>query len=103
MNEFPRMIYKAGGIYEINGGMLDYMIVENAGELDTAMADGWALTPEDAIIPPAIVVLDSVISPDDAPPTRAELEAKATELGIAFDGRTSDSKLASKINAALQG
>jgi hypothetical protein len=30
---------------------------------------------------------------DTAPPTRAELEAKATELGIRFDGRTKDKKL----------
>ena len=32
-------------------------------------------------------------APDDAPPTRAELEAKANELGIRFDGRTKDKKL----------
>ena len=30
---------------------------------------------------------------DNAAPTRAELEAKATELGIRFDGRTKDKKL----------
>ena len=30
---------------------------------------------------------------DNAPPTRAELETKATELGIKFDGRWSDKRL----------
>jgi hypothetical protein len=38
---------------------------------------------------------------DDAPPTRAELEAKATQLALKFDGRTSDKKLAHLINKKL--
>jgi hypothetical protein len=38
---------------------------------------------------------------DDAPPTRAELEAKATELGIKFDGRTKDKKLGQLIQDKL--
>jgi hypothetical protein len=38
---------------------------------------------------------------DDAAPTRAELEAKATELGIRFDGRTRDKKLGQLIQDRL--
>lgn len=38
---------------------------------------------------------------DNSEPTRAELEAKAKELEIAFDGRTTDRILAEKIAAAL--
>ena len=38
---------------------------------------------------------------DDAAPTREELEAKATELGIPFNGRTSNKKLTSLIETAL--
>ena len=38
---------------------------------------------------------------DDAAPTRAELEAKATELGIRFDGRTKDKKLGQLIEDRL--
>ena len=38
---------------------------------------------------------------DDVPPTRAELEAKATELGIRFDGRTRDKKLGQLIQDRL--
>ena len=34
---------------------------------------------------------------------RAELEAKATELGLKFDGRTTDAKLLAKIDEALKG
>ena len=44
-----------------------------------------------------------VIEIDNAAPTRSELEAKATELGIKFDGRTSSKKLGKLIDTALQG
>lgn len=41
-------------------------------------------------------------APDEnAPPTRAELEAKAKELGIRFDGRTGDKKLGQLIQDRL--
>jgi hypothetical protein len=39
---------------------------------------------------------------DDAPPTRAELEQKAAELGVKFDGRTTDGALLRRINAAMK-
>lgn len=38
---------------------------------------------------------------DNAAPTREELEAKATELKIKFDGRTSDKKLGQLIESKL--
>ena len=38
---------------------------------------------------------------EDAPPTRAELETKAKELGIRFDGRTRDKKLGQLIHDRL--
>lgn len=38
---------------------------------------------------------------NDAAPTREELEAKATELGIRFDGRTKDKKLGQLIQDRL--
>lgn len=38
---------------------------------------------------------------EDATPTRAELEQKAEELKLKFDGRTSDAKLAKMIEEAL--
>jgi ribosomal protein L32E len=39
----------------------------------------------------------------DAPPTREEMAIKARELGIKFDGRTSNKKLSSLIATALGG
>lgn len=48
----------------------------------------------------AVEVVEAVPE-DDAAPTRAELEAKATELGIRFDGRTKDKKLGQLIQDRL--
>jgi hypothetical protein len=48
----------------------------------------------------AVEVVDTAPK-DDAAPTRAELEAKATELGIRFDGRTKDKKLGQLIQDRL--
>ena len=45
--------------------------------------------------------VESADPEDDAAPTRAELEAKATELGIRFDGRTRDKKLGQLIQDKL--
>lgn len=48
----------------------------------------------------ALEVVDTAPE-DDAAPTRAELEAKAKELGIRFDGRTGDKKLGQLIQDRL--
>jgi len=45
--------------------------------------------------------VDTTVPDDNAAPTRAELEAKATELGIRFDGRTRDKKLGQLIQDRL--
>ncbi len=50
----------------------------------------------------AKVVIEPVVTEnDDAMPTREELETKAIELGLKFDGRTSDKKLTKLIAEAL--
>jgi len=52
----------------------------------------------------AVEVIESDESVEsDAPPTREEMSDKARELGIKFDGRTSDKKLSSLIATALGG
>jgi len=48
----------------------------------------------------AVEVVDTAPE-DEAAPTREELEAKATELGIRFDGRTKDKKLGQLIQDRL--
>lgn len=74
------------------------VITIDATEVNEYLSQGYADTP---------AAFDGVqsepeIPADDAPVTRAELEAKATELGIKFDGRTTDAKLAERIADALK-
>jgi hypothetical protein len=93
--EFPRLVYKSPTIHQL---------VEDAERLEAALSAGWFNTVPEAIKGVADV---KPAEPSDAgessrPPTRAELEEKAIELGIKFDGRTSDRKLLDQINAALE-
>lgn len=97
-NEYPRMLYKAGGPHKLSDGNFDYLIVDDAPGLALALGDGWALTTLDALEPRR----NPVPVEDDAPPTRAEMEAKARELKLSFNARTSDANLAAKIAAALK-
>jgi len=111
-------------------GVLD---VFDTRSMENSLARGWHLTLEAAVAAveasarpavaapqaaaivsaPAIAEKPAVVDtepqveqacePDDAPPTRAELEEKARELGIKFDGRTSDKLLLKRISEALEG
>jgi hypothetical protein len=69
------------------------VITVDAAEVSDYLAQGYADTPA-AFEGLESEVVDEVPA-DDAPVTRAELEAKATDLGLTFDGRTTDAKLAS--------
>jgi len=105
MNEFPRMIYRAGGTEEIHGGRFSTLIVHDDEELAAALADGWHVSTCEArdagqAAAPAPTV--AAVPADDAPPTRAELESKATELGIEFSPRIGDAKLAERIAEKLK-
>jgi hypothetical protein len=55
---------------------------------------------EPVVVADVIEVVE-VAPVDDSPPTRDEMEFKARELGIKFDGRTSDKKLDALIVTAL--
>ena len=48
-----------------------------------------------------VVEVKDTAQDENAAPTRAELEAKAKELGIRFDGRTGDKKLGQLIQDRL--
>lgn len=114
-NDFPKMLYRAGGSEPIHGGHFATLIVDDEAGEAAALADGWFVATDDAAeadrvakaaaldaaeakaIAEAQAVVDA-----NAQPTRAELEQKATELGLPFDGRTSDRKLRDLIAAAIE-
>jgi hypothetical protein len=102
------MLYKAPGPHFCDGSMVDYIVVPDHLD-DETVASGWFRTIHEALAAVAPVVASEPVSDasevvsDDAPPTRAEMEQKATELGIKFDGRTTDAKLLARIEEALKG
>lgn len=120
MDKFPQMLFRAPGPEPMHGGMFATRIVADEAEMDAALADGWhESTPAAA---EAAKLAEQVQtntyadgttatgpgplpeqSPaeDNAQPTRAELEQKATELGLEFRSNISDAKLAERINAKL--
>lgn len=114
MDRFPKMLFcfpalaLAGAFSEaLQDGTYGIRTVASDEEHDAALAEGWCETPADArrtytdriaaALEPETPAVD-----DNAPPTRAELEAKATELSITFRSNTSDKALADRIAAALE-
>ena len=103
------MLYKAPGPHQIDNRMVDYIIVDMDQD-DEFVAQGWFRTIDEAVAASegvkaeekaAVAAIE--VPADDAPPTRAEMEQKARELGIKFDGRTTDAKLLERIEDALKG
>jgi hypothetical protein len=100
MTEFPAMVYKSPGKHLGAGGSYDFAGVENAEELQAKLKDGWFSSLPEAI--ESENKEETAKEDDTAPASRQELEEKATELGVKFDGRFSDKKIAQLIEAALQ-
>jgi hypothetical protein len=102
MTEFPALVYRVPGKHLGAGGTYDFEGVNNAEELQAKLKEGWFWSLTEAIESKETVpVAEAKESDDTAPPTRQELEQKATELGIKFDGRFSDKKIAQLIDEAL--
>lgn len=85
---FPTIVYRCPGDHHCAGGTYGYKGAEDAEALTALLADGWFRSLPEAI---------AGDHDDTAPPTRLELETEAAALGIAFDGRTTDKRLAEKI------
>lgn len=105
MSDYPKYVYRKAQNAREDHSAFESLVVVNDDDLSQALLYGWhhdvisALTEEDK---PAASDGDlSAVADDDLPPTRAELEAKAEQLGLKFDGRTSDRKLGIMISEAL--
>jgi hypothetical protein len=102
--EYPAFVYRKADKARQDGSKFDTLLVHNDDERKSALDVGWADDVLQALAPKqkTVVVGEPVsVLEDDAPPTRSELESKATELGLKFDGRTSDRKLCLMIDEAL--
>ncbi len=103
---FPKAIFTAPGDELVDGEGVKSRVVTSQDELDLALADGWHETPRGALDAHQAVLdaqrkADEEAKDENRAPTRAELEQKATELGIAFKAQTSDKKLAEAIATKL--
>lgn len=97
-DQFPTIVYKGQGPHSRAGGTFDYSSANNQEELEAKLTSGWY-----ASLPEAIEAHDNpgTVKSDDAPPTRVELEAKAKELGIKFNAKTTDAQLGELIAKKL--
>lgn len=95
--QFPTVVYKSPGMHQCPGSTYSYKGAADDAELAGLLESGWFRT-----LPEALAGEPEESPADDSLPTRAELEAKATELGIKFDGRATDAGLLKKINAELE-
>jgi len=122
--QFPNLVYRSPGPHKCKqGGKIGtycYRQVNNFDDLTAAIKDGFYPTKALAVEKPDDFNWgdyaeaqgwtddepDETETPEtseiDAPPTREELEAKARELGISFNGNTKDATLITKINEALE-
>lgn len=106
--DFPNLVYRCPGEHQRPGGTYGYRAVQDESQLQDALAAGWFKTLPEAIEGKAAASekqqeqAPEAPADNDAPPTRAELEQKAAELGITFSPNIGDKKLAEKIAAALK-
>ena len=95
---YPTIVYKCPGQHQRPGGTYSYLGIDSEDELKVALSGGWHLTLEEAIEPNKAVRNDD---PIESKPTRDEMNQKGAELGLKFDGRTSDKKLLKMIEDAI--
>jgi hypothetical protein len=94
--EFPQALYRMPGVEMLDLGGFTTVLAHNEADREAKFADGFHATQEEAK-----AAFEGAVQTANAP-TREELEQKATELGIGFNGRTTDAKLAAAIDAKLK-
>ena len=97
----PTIVYKSPGNHQCPGSTYSYKAATDGAELSALLAAGWFRTLPEALTGKSVEDTAEELD-DNSAPTREELETMATELGIKFDGRTTDAGLLKKINAELE-
>jgi hypothetical protein len=103
MMDFPLFVYKKSSV---KGSLIPFktLLVKDEKQYSAAIGGGeWFASVPEALAEKAEQPKQEKadIPGDEDQPNREELEAKATELGLKFDGRTSDRKLGVLISEAL--
>ena len=110
MTDFPTILYKTPGPHKKpRGGTYKTTGAADKAEFDELLKKGWFPSYEEAAAGKAAgKIIEAAEAFEDAvdevsAPTRDELETKTKELGVSFNARTSDKKLAERIAEALEG
>jgi hypothetical protein len=102
VTDFPTILYRTPGPHKKpRGGTYKTIGAADQAAFDDLISKGWFPSYE-AAVTGTIKAVEKPIDEVSAP-TRSELESKASELGVSYDGRTSDKKLAERIAKALEG
>lgn len=101
MTDFPTIMYRTPGPHKKpRGKTYAYKGAADQAEFDALTAKGWFPSYEDAVVGKIVAVVSEIDAV--SPATRDELEAKAKELGVSFNARTSDKTIAERIASALE-
>lgn len=103
MTDFPTILYRTPGPHKKpRGKTYGYKGAADQVEFDALIAKGWSASYEEAVGGKLSTKVVEEPIDEVSGPTREELEAKADDLGVSYDGRTSDKKLAERIAEALE-
>tara|TARA_R110000868_G_scaffold31596_3_gene115665 strand:- start:12 stop:320 length:309 start_codon:yes stop_codon:yes gene_type:complete len=101
MTDFPTIMYRTPGPHKKpRGKTYAYKGAADQAEFDVLIAKGWFPSYEDAVVGKIVATVSEIDTV--SPATRDELEAKAKELGVSFNARTSDKTIAERIASALE-
>ena len=110
MSSFPTIMYRVPGPHKKpRGGTYRTTGAADKAEFDALLKKGWFPSYEEAAAgKKAEKIVEAVSDLNDdidevSEATREELEQWAKDLGVSFNSRTSDKKLAERIEAALEG
>lgn len=108
MIKYPTFVYKKSKAHPDHGRPYIFKQVWNDFDREALLGAGWFATLKEALsgkreqVQKETTKIEAPVPDDDKPPTREELETKAKELGIGFDGRTTDAKLLKRINHHIE-
>jgi hypothetical protein len=104
MTDFPTIMNRVPGPFKKpRGGTYGTRGAADQEEFDALTAKGWFPSYEAALGGKKAAKAVDEVADDDKPYSREELEEQAKELGVSFNARTSDKKLAERIIEALEG
>ena len=104
MSSFPTILYKTPGPHKKpRGGTYKTTGAADKAEFDELLKKGWFPSYEEAAAGKVASKTVDEAADDTKPYSREELEAQAKELGVSFNARTSDKKLAERIIEVLEG